>query len=312
MADTVEVLVEDARAAGRIRRALPRRQGVLVRTGEPAKSASHSVLVTSPSSLGSSEAWDLVHERWAEARRLADEASLVVLLDDATRIPWESLERVAAFSTWLGRRSRGSTALVARDEATLRRLVLARRAGAHQRLIASADLEDETLVVWSCEPRRYAVPVNAIPGVANLSPADRKSFSLSESGSRLHWSAGDLDINLETIRALVDPAVRSAQARLHRQEARIYAAAMREMRREHGFSQDQIPGLSERQVRRLELGTHLPHSASLSKLAAAYGMSVDEYLGELAVRTAGDTSAGPKSLTNLARHRRSNRAVRRR
>lgn len=303
MADTVEIVVENAKAADRIRRAIPRRQGVHVHTGDRTRKAKHSFLVTSPSSLGSGDEWDRVHERLNEARRLAEDASLVVLLDDSTRIPWESLERVAAFSTWLGRRSRSSTPLVARDEATLRRLVLARRAGAHDKLIASADLEDQTLVVWSCEPRRYAVLVTAIPALAELSPGERKSFSLSESGSRLHWSAGDIDINLETIRGLVDGGLKRAQDRQRRREARLYSAAMREIRLERSLSQDEIPGLSERQVRRLELGTHVPHSDSLSKLAAAYGMDVNKYLSELAARAARHKSArlgGSKSRSPKA------------
>jgi transcriptional regulator with XRE-family HTH domain len=60
---------------------------------------------------------------------------------------------------------------------------------------------------------------------------------------------------------------------------------MRAVREEHGLRQGDIPGLSERQVRRLEQGHAFPQAKTVEKLAAAHGLSVADYLKELATRS---------------------------
>jgi transcriptional regulator with XRE-family HTH domain len=67
-----------------------------------------------------------------------------------------------------------------------------------------------------------------------------------------------------------------------RREAARYGKAIRPLRERHGLSQKEIPGLSDRQVRRREDGNTVPHSSSQKKLAAAHGMGVNAYLSELA------------------------------
>ncbi len=55
-------------------------------------------------------------------------------------------------------------------------------------LIASATVEDGKLIVWSCEPRRYAVAASEIPARAKMTPSALTDFEVSESGSRIHAS----------------------------------------------------------------------------------------------------------------------------
>lgn len=50
---------------------------------------------------------------------------------------------------------------VAPNREAARRLVLAHSRDAEKDLIASASLEDDTLYIWSCEPRLYCCPVAA-------------------------------------------------------------------------------------------------------------------------------------------------------
>jgi len=148
---------------------------------------------------------------------------------------------------------------VASDAASIRRLIHARRIDATDQLIASASIEDKTLIVWSCEPKRYEIPISEIPALGTLGAEALKKLEVSSSGSRIHWEDGDIDINLDTIRAVVDPAVRQAHDAEARQEAAEYSSAIRQLRLEKRLKQSDIEGLTARQVRRLEAGDTVPH-----------------------------------------------------
>lgn len=171
------------------------------------------------------------------------------------------------------------------DREALRRVVFAHAAGAEGKLIASVSVEGEDIAVWSCEPRPYRVPVSAIPALARMPAEARANFRVSDSGSRVHWDEGDVDLSLDAFRVHADPAFRSKKERETRQEARRYAKAIRALREERGLKQTEIAGLSEREVRRLESGDHMPQYGSLEKLARAHRMGVEDYLRELARRS---------------------------
>jgi len=171
------------------------------------------------------------------------------------------------------------------DREALRRVVFAHAAGAEDKLIASVSVEGGDIVVWSCEPKPYRASVSALPALARM-PADALAkFRVSDSGSRVHWDEGDIDLSLDAFRVHADPVFRSRKERETRQEARRYARAIRALRGERGLKQTEIAGLSEREVRRLESGDHMPQYRSLEKLARAHGTGVDEYLAELARRS---------------------------
>ncbi len=174
---------------------------------------------------------------------------------------------------------------IASEPEAVRRMVLAHGKGAEKELIASVAIEDEKLVVWSCEPRRFEVPVAEMPALARMSGRVRANFELSASGSRIRWPEADVDINLDTIREHADPEVRREHEARARQDATRYADAIRRLREERGLKQSDVEGLTDRQVRRLEEGGTVPQIETLKKLAAAHGMTIEDYLGELAKRS---------------------------
>lgn len=176
---------------------------------------------------------------------------------------------------------------LAPDVDAVRRMIKARALGAEQRLIASATVDDGNLIVWSCEPKQYMISVEDIPALAKMSARDLEKFEVSETGSRLHWPKGDVDLDLEAVRYFADPRSRQEQDRLRRETASSYSKAIKAFRLAEGLKQSEIEGLTERQVRRIERGESMPHSSSLKKLAAAHGISVEEYLAELAKRSKG-------------------------
>lgn len=180
---------------------------------------------------------------------------------------------------------------IAPDASAVRRLVLARRTGAERELVASASVEDDKLVVWSCEPVRYEVPVSEIPALAKLRAEELGRLEVSSSGSRIRWRKADVDINLDTIRVHADPEVRLEHEREARKQAARYADAIRRFREERGLTQVDIGGLTDRQVRRLEEGETIPQIETLKKLASAHQLSIDDYLAELARRSRAHSKA---------------------
>jgi hypothetical protein len=174
---------------------------------------------------------------------------------------------------------------VAPTPQAVRRLVLARQQRSEEELIASASIDDDKLVVWNCEPRRFEVAVAEIPVLAKLPPAALAHFEVSQSGSRIRWPDANVDINIDTIREYADPEVRRQHEAEARKEAARYAKAIRQFREERGLKQSDIEGLTDRQVRRLEEGGTVPQIETLKRLAVAHGMTIDGYLKELARRS---------------------------
>ena len=167
-------------------------------------------------------------------------------------------------------------------------LLSAHAGGSEKERIAWAYIEDGKLVVWSCEPRRYAVPVGEITALARLAktaPDAVSDFAVTDSGSYMRWPVADIDLGLDSVRMLADPVVRREYESLARKDMALYADAIRTFRQECGLKQSDIDGMTARTVRRLEGGAMVPQIGTLRKFAAAHRMTVGEYLHELAWRS---------------------------
>lgn len=247
-------------------------------------------------------AWleDLANTSWRQelldlwettAGRRRERVPLVLLTSEGGQSRWSG--RALQELIHLSRRAHVEP-YVAPNVDAVRRLLLAREARAERELIASATIEDGTLVVWSCEPKRYEVAAAAIPALAELTPAELAKLEVSASGSRLRWASADIDLDLETIRSYADPKVRRAHELEARAQASRYANAIRVFREERGVKQADVAGLTERQVRRIEQGETIPRVDTLRKLAQAHGLTMSGYLEELAKRSEGPA---PKRAT---------------
>lgn len=301
MSTSVDILVPSAAAAQAVRKDVgnPRAARFVTDAGSRAKP---DLLITPFEDLDSNdvrERWGALVARWAASTPIVfmwrsfgsgktADASVLAL----------ALQELAHWSRVAGREP-----YVALEPGSLRRMILARQHDAEAKLIASASVHDGRLVVWSCEPRRFDVAIADIPPLAAMSQEALAGLRVSASGSRIHWDAGDVDIDLDTIRECTDARVRRAHEAERRTDASRYAQAIRALRLERGLKQSDIPGLSERQVRRLEAGGTVPHIGTLRKLAEAHGMAVDGYLGELATRTAaGPSPSSPRRASKRGKH----------
>ena len=256
---------------------------------KPSKAKRERILVGWVSDLG-------LQNRRKELEQLVDivvkgsQGVPFILVEAKTKRPmnYQSLEKLTRWGCLAG-------FYLAPDLDSVRRIVQARKAGAEDKLIASASIDDGKLVVWSCEPKRYVVSLSEIPALSGLSAQDAAKLRLSQSGSRLHWGKGDIDLDLRSIRYYADPKTKKALDRARREDASRYAIAIRSFREEQGLNQSDIPGLTDRQVRRIEQGENIPQTETLAKLAAAHGLELDEYMSELAKRSKHEAIAGFRS-----------------
>jgi hypothetical protein len=282
METNIEILVADAAAGERLKRVVGS-HAIRLRT-ELTIDSRPRLFFSEVSALSSAESLHRLMRMFESTWKLLRPPPAVFMTSGGGKsYSLGAIQGLASLFSRAGRK--GIDPYVAPDEAALRRLVLAQKADSQQQLIASASLEDGRLVVWSCEPKRYEVGIDEVPALAQLGRERLGRLEVSTSGSRLRFPDVDVDLDLDAIRAYADPEVRKAVEASLRSEASRYADAIRQFREERGLTQRSIAGLSERQVRRLEEGETLPHSETLTKLASAHGLSVGEYLAELARRS---------------------------
>lgn len=162
-----------------------------------------------------------------------------------------------------------------------RRVLTAWKYGAQENLIADAAIIDNNLFVLDCALNTHEIPVRCIPALSRINGKDQNQFVVSEEGSHITWPNYDLDINLDSIRLALDPREAdkaSARRLVHDQ---WFGEAIARFRKNKQLRQDQISGLSDRQLRRIEGGEHTTVK-SLERLASAHGLSLGNYLTCLA------------------------------
>lgn len=162
-----------------------------------------------------------------------------------------------------------------------RRILNAWRAGAQHQLIADAYVSDDELTVTDCGMKRYRIRFDDIGALRRMPRSERSHFEVDVDGSFIYWPASDVHVGIEMLREVVDPAFRLRQMRKNEQELAELGAAIANVRKARGLTQSDIPGLSDRQIRRIEKGVLLTAS-SFDALARAHGLSLKKYLDAIA------------------------------
>lgn len=163
-----------------------------------------------------------------------------------------------------------------------RRILNAWRMGAQDELIADAVALADRLLVLSCAMDRVEVPWAELRKISAVEPTDWGPFEIASDGSYLYWPRPDLHLDLSALRQIVDADARAA-ARLERARSQEgFGSAVSTLRKAAELNQSDIEGVTARQVRRIEAGEVFPRVTTLAKLAAAHGLSTNEYLDGLA------------------------------
>lgn len=188
--------------------------------------------------------------------------------------------------------------LVHADATVPRRVLTAWVQSAQHELIADANVTDDRLFLISCALDRYEVPFDTVPAMKSIPEAERSTFEVDEDGSYIHWPGSDIHIDLDAIRAVIDPQWHAKVLTAKATRDRRYGAAIAKLRAARGVKQSDIDGLSERQVRRIEKGEGTT-SQSLRRLAAAHGMDMNDYLREVAEMLAHSEARGMSSHAKI-------------
>lgn len=162
-----------------------------------------------------------------------------------------------------------------------KRILAAWQAGAQEQLIAQATVIKDSLWVTDCALKNWEIPFRVLPALAAITPEKRADFEIDEDGSYLYWPSSDLHLDLEALRATVDPEWQEKLAAERAMYDLRFGQALATVRKAHHLKQTDIPGISSRQIRRIEKGWR-PKLATLRKLSQAHGLSVNEYLEEIA------------------------------
>lgn len=172
--------------------------------------------------------------------------------------------------------------LVHRGATVPRRILDAWRMGAQNDLIADATVAQERLLVLSCALERLELPLGRLPALAAILPNDRARLEVADDGSYMYWPAADVHLDLEAVRVALDPGARDRALRRKLRHDRRFGLAVTKLRETKGLRQSDVPGVSARQLRRIEAGEFLPRVDTLKKMAAAHRMKLSEYLDAVA------------------------------
>ncbi|MBP0019335.1 MAG: hypothetical protein J7647_17500 [Cyanobacteria bacterium SBLK] len=162
-----------------------------------------------------------------------------------------------------------------------KRIAMSWQANAQEQLIATAIVMNDVLQVYDCALNQWNIPFLDLPALAKIPSKCRTEFEIDEDGSYLYWSCVDLHIDMETLRATVDPKLKDKLEQEKLLRDRLFGRAVATVRKQYKLRQIDIQGLSEKQVRRIEQGKSQKLS-SLQKLAEAHQMTVNNYLETVA------------------------------
>lgn len=102
-----------------------------------------------------------------------------------------------------------------------------------------------------------------------------------EDGSYLYWESADLHLDLEDIKAAVNPMFKE-QLLLNKLEyGKSFAKAITIVRKTHQLNQDEIDGISDRHLRRIENEGQQPTLNALKKLSTAHGLDLEDYQAQV-------------------------------
>jgi hypothetical protein len=148
--------------------------------------------------------------------------------------------------------------------------------------ILDANIEDGILRVISPDFQRLQIPVSKIEQLANANEKAIQRFEIDDDGAYLYWSDLDLHLGWEQLMQIVDPdAVHRAKQKSHEFNLR-YGAAIRKVREKSGVAMTGVAGLSDKQLRRIEIGECRLTSNGARALAKAHGITPNEYLQKVA------------------------------
>jgi DNA-binding Xre family transcriptional regulator len=172
--------------------------------------------------------------------------------------------------------------LILESPHVLQRVLNAWGRRASDQLIADAAVADGRLYVISCSLRMYAIAFEELPALRRINIGMRCDFVIEEDGSFIHWPDYDIHLDLEMLEYHTNEEYRKKADLERLQYHKQLGRALKKLRESSGRRQSDIPGLSARQVRRIENGETPVTLQSLEKIARGLGMTVGQLMNYMA------------------------------
>ena len=183
---------------------------------------------------------------------------------------------------------------VSRDPSVVKRLVIALKRPAPWEGILDAYVLEDSLVVVLGDMSVREFPIRRLPGVGRLEREEFGDFEIDSAGSCLYWPCRDVHMGPSQMLQAVDPMY-LAEVEIRRYEMERVSLALLDMRNDRQLKQTEIPGLSERHIRRLEKERTRLTVEAAARFADAFGLTVAEFLDELSGRITGLRGDGGES-----------------
>jgi hypothetical protein len=168
------------------------------------------------------------------------------------------------------------------DWETPLRVIRAWQFGSQRELIARASVTGDSLIVMNCALESFEIRFDDLSPLKRVPKAQRGHFRLSDSGSYIHWQAGDVHLDIEAIRYATDENWRKKFDLESLTHNKNFGTAIASVRKRHKLDKTDIPGVSDRQLRRIENAGARPGIHTLTALAKAHNKDINAYLDELA------------------------------
>ncbi len=172
---------------------------------------------------------------------------------------------------------------VCRDPLVVKRLVIALTRPAPWEGILDAYFLEESLVVVLGDMTAREFPIGKLPKVRGFEPAALGHFVIDSAGSYLYWPDRDVHMGPSQMLQAVDP-MHLSNVEIRRYKMESMSVILLAMRNGRKLKQTEIPGLSERHVRRLENEEVRLTVDAATKFASAFGLTLSEFLDELSER----------------------------
>lgn len=172
---------------------------------------------------------------------------------------------------------------VCRDPSVVKRLVIALNRPAPWEGILDAYVLEDSLVVVLGDMSAREFPINRLPQVRRFASRLVDRFVIDSSGSYLYWPDHDVHMGPSQMLQAVDPMYLS-EVEIRRYEIANVSQALLDMRNDRQLKQTEIPGLSERHIRRLEKEMVRLTVEAAVRFASAFGLTLPAFLDELSER----------------------------
>lgn len=170
------------------------------------------------------------------------------------------------------------------EEQLFARLIVTLASEECEERILDAWLEGDTFVVMNPRFRRLHVPLSRIRVFGASSVEDLEHFEIDDDGLFVYWPRLDVHLGWEQFAQATDAFEYTRARQQSKDFNKHYGAAIRALRESRRLKQSDIPGLTPRQVGRIERGECRATSSALAKLAAAHNLSASDYMAALAER----------------------------